>query len=178
MSNQEEWDVYRDRVTEQLDQRGLTQYWLANQIGITETTMSRYLTGKRVPKANVILATAKALKVTTDYLIGLSDDPYKTASGSRYTPDPERISTPALFENAAEECTEAAQAFLKWARIKRGENPTDKLLGDAVTEVHEEVADVMNMIAVIRDRGLLDMDAIEEMRKRKMDRWKQRLENN
>ena len=130
------------------------------------------MSGKSNPNADVILATAKVLNVTTDYLIGLSDDPH----GSRYMPAPKHISTPALCENAAEECTEAAQAFLKWARILRGENPTDKSLGDAVTEVHEEVADVMNMIDVIRNRGLLDMDDIEQMRMRKMGRWRKRLE--
>lgn len=100
----------------------------------------------------------------------------KTVSGSRNINAPERISVPALLENTAEEFTEAAQACLKWARIKRGENPTDKSQTDAVFEVHEELADVMNMIAVMQARGLLDMDAIEQMRKRKMDRWQKRLD--
>lgn len=41
--------------------------------GTTEATMSRYLSGARIPKGPIITAMAKALHVSTDYLLGLED---------------------------------------------------------------------------------------------------------
>ena len=38
----------------------------------------------------------------------------------------EEIGTAATYEMLAEECSELAQACLKYARILRGENPTPK----------------------------------------------------
>lgn len=80
-----EWEVYAVRVKKLLKERGITQGELAEEIGITQETMSRYLTATRVPNANVILLTAKILNVSCDYLVGLSqvqtsksvDDLYK-----------------------------------------------------------------------------------------------------
>ena len=37
----------------------------------------------------------------------------------------ERVSTPVLLEQTAEECVELAHVLLKYARYLRGENPTD-----------------------------------------------------
>lgn len=45
----------------------------ADACGITEVSLSRYLSGDRVPKAPVIIAMANALGVSADYLLGLED---------------------------------------------------------------------------------------------------------
>lgn len=45
----------------------------ADACGITEVSLSRYLSGDRVPKAPVIIAMAKALDVSADYLLGIGE---------------------------------------------------------------------------------------------------------
>lgn len=83
MSNS--WDIYATRVKKLLKERGMTQGELAEMVGTSQETMSRYLKARRIPNASVILSTAKILKVSCDYLVGLSsiqtskpaDDLYK-----------------------------------------------------------------------------------------------------
>ena len=51
-----------------------TVEWLSKKTGITVPTLVRYIGGMRVPKADAIVKISKALKVSCDYLIGLSED--------------------------------------------------------------------------------------------------------
>lgn len=76
-----EGTIFADRVKKLLDARGISQRELADEVGITEVTMSRYITAERVPSATLIPSFAKALHVTCDYLIGVSDVPYGMPKG-------------------------------------------------------------------------------------------------
>ena len=58
-----------DRISELLDRSSYTQKELANMVGVTEASMSRYIKNEREPKAEVIANLATALNTTTDYLI-------------------------------------------------------------------------------------------------------------
>ena len=62
-----------ERITKRLDELRLTQRELAATVGVTEISMSRYIRGSRTPNAVVVANIAKALGVTTDYLLGLED---------------------------------------------------------------------------------------------------------
>lgn len=62
--------IFTDRLTEMLERRGMTQRELADKIDKTEVSVSRYVSGQRVPKATVLLKIAQALNVQVDYLIG------------------------------------------------------------------------------------------------------------
>ena len=55
----------------------------------------------------------------------------------------EKIGTPAMLEQTAEECSELAQACLKMARYMRGENPTTKKEFEITANLEEEMADVL-----------------------------------
>ncbi|MFD1440596.1 helix-turn-helix domain-containing protein [Lacticaseibacillus hegangensis] len=48
----------------------LSQKELATMIGVTDTTMSRYINGTREPKIEVLSNLATALRTTVDELIG------------------------------------------------------------------------------------------------------------
>lgn len=61
------------RLTELLEEFNMTQIELANKIGITNVTISRYLSGERKPRIEIITKIANAFSVTTDYLLGNSD---------------------------------------------------------------------------------------------------------
>ena len=54
----------------------------------------------------------------------------------------ENIGTTAMLEQMAEEAAELAQAALKLARIKRGENPTPVTEEEAWKHLVEEYTDV------------------------------------
>lgn len=63
------------RLAKVLKENNITQRELAERTGTTECTISRYVSGERVPHANNLCKIAKALNVSTDYLVGLSNEP-------------------------------------------------------------------------------------------------------
>ena len=87
----------------------------------------------------------------------------------------DEITIPALLEHAAEECTELAQACLKLARLLRDENPVGATEDELTEKLLEEIADVLNMLNVMRDKGLWDNKRIAGYMAEKMDRWHKRL---
>lgn len=69
-------DVVGDRVRKARIRMDLTQRELAVQLEWGEAHVSRLeLGGVRDPKGSTIVRLARALGVSTDYLLGLSDDP-------------------------------------------------------------------------------------------------------
>jgi transcriptional regulator with XRE-family HTH domain len=82
-----DWMIFAERLSEQMKKQNLSIRQLAERMDMTPTTIFRYASGQRVPRANEILKASDVLGVTCDYLIGLSDDPKKT---SRSTVQQER----------------------------------------------------------------------------------------
>ena len=62
------------RIANLLKKSGLTQRELANKVGVTEASMSRYISGGRIPKIPTIANIANALHTTSDYLLGAEED--------------------------------------------------------------------------------------------------------
>ena len=52
----------------------MSQVDLSKKIGISNVTISRYLSGDRIPRLDVITKIASAFNVSIDYLLGLSDN--------------------------------------------------------------------------------------------------------
>lgn len=63
------------RIREMRKERGLSQAKIAQKIGMEQTQYSRYERGENEIKVNVLIDICKALDVSSDYLLGLSDDP-------------------------------------------------------------------------------------------------------
>lgn len=59
-----------ERLTALLKEQRRTQKQLADLIGVTEATVSRYITGERTPKSGILANMATALHTTSDYLLG------------------------------------------------------------------------------------------------------------
>jgi transcriptional regulator with XRE-family HTH domain len=53
----------------------LSQESLAEKLGMKRTNIANYEAGRVVPPGNVILDMAEILGVTTDYILGRTDDP-------------------------------------------------------------------------------------------------------
>ena len=66
----------KERIRMLMEGEHLSQKELANLSGITEASMSKYLSGERTPRIDVVVNIANALGVTTDELIGndIEDD--------------------------------------------------------------------------------------------------------
>jgi len=69
------------------DLRGLSQSELADRAGLKPSAVSHFETGKRAPSFDNLKKLADALEVSTDYLLGRTDDPKptdRTAAGPTY----------------------------------------------------------------------------------------------
>ena len=65
-------EIFISRLDQARKEKGLTQRELANRVGVTEVSISRYVNGARVPKGPIVVNIAKALGVSVDYLVGTS----------------------------------------------------------------------------------------------------------
>ena len=59
-----------NRIAELLSLRNMTQKELAVKANITESAISHYINGDRVPRGVNLMKIAKALGTTADYLLG------------------------------------------------------------------------------------------------------------
>lgn len=88
----------------------------------------------------------------------------------------EKIGEPAVLEQLAEECSELAQAALKYARKMRGENPTPKSFNECYDALQEEMADVMLCMDTYMERYSNDFYMeVATIRDEKKARWEQRI---
>ena len=58
-----------DRIRELLIKKELTQKELAEKVGCTESSISHYIKGDRIPRAGVLTKIAISLDTTSDYLM-------------------------------------------------------------------------------------------------------------
>ena len=58
-----------NRLSEMLKKRGMTQKEFAERLGVTEVSVSRYITGKRIPRATIIMKMEKIFGVSVGYLM-------------------------------------------------------------------------------------------------------------
>lgn len=66
-------EIFISRLDQARKEKGLTQRELANKVGVTEVSMSRYINGTRVPSGPIVVNIAKALGISVDYLVGTSN---------------------------------------------------------------------------------------------------------
>ena len=85
------------------------------------------------------------------------------------------IGLPAVLEQLAEECSELAQASLKYARLLRGDNPTPKTRQECLEALTEEMADVELCNSLLMGSDYVDFDAVMELIEVKDKRWHERL---
>lgn len=62
-----------ERLKELIARENIKQKDLAEDVGITEAALSRYMKGDRTPHGETLCNLATALHTTTDYLLGRED---------------------------------------------------------------------------------------------------------
>lgn len=74
-------NVLGNRIADLLEQKNISQRELAERVGVTEVSMSRYINGSRIPKGPILGNIANVLGVTTDFLLGIE------SQDNAHTPD-------------------------------------------------------------------------------------------
>ena len=64
--------INQNRIREEMLRTGITQRQLADKIGKTEQSVSRYVHGARMPRGSVLIQICQALNTTPEYLTGLN----------------------------------------------------------------------------------------------------------
>ncbi len=64
---------FAERLNEVLKDLGLSQSALAKKIGMSQSVVNNYCTGKREPTLDTLIIICKALGESADYLLGLED---------------------------------------------------------------------------------------------------------
>ena len=70
-------DQFRQRLAQSARLKGLNQTRLAREVGVDRSTISQLMTGQsaRLPNAQVVAECARALGVSADWLLGLTERP-------------------------------------------------------------------------------------------------------
>lgn len=100
--------TFADNLKKIISQRGTTQRRIAEELGVTETTISRYVTTGpkgRTPNVESLVALAQVLNVSLDTLVGV--EPPATA---RQAPDVKILVS--AYEKAALEQREAIWSMM------------------------------------------------------------------
>lgn len=66
-------EIFASRLEQARKEKGLTLTKLASKVGVTKQAMSFYIKGKRIPRGDILISTARALDVSIDYLVGTSN---------------------------------------------------------------------------------------------------------
>jgi len=76
MKKQEIVAIFRKRLLESMQERDVNQSSLSRETGVDRSTLSQLLAEEnlRMPRADTVASLARALQVSTDWLLGLSQD--------------------------------------------------------------------------------------------------------
>lgn len=118
-------EIFISRLDQARKEKGLTQRELANKVGVTEVSMSRYINGTRVPSGPIVVNIAKALGISVDYLVGTSNVKKRQTNADR-------------IKNMSDE--ELAEWLTNICDFKKDEEPY-KSIYNLDTEQEEEIHD-------------------------------------
>ena len=94
--------VFSERLKEARTKKGLSQYYVSQELGIPRTTYANWEQGKAEPGIDMMRRLAEILEVSADYLLGLTDDP-----------SPKSGKLPDYLKEKLEECEKLKQKFEK-----------------------------------------------------------------
>lgn len=66
--------IFRKRLMQELILCNETNYKVAKTSGLSPTTITEYLIGKRIPNLKSVIRLSHYFNVTPDYLLGYSDE--------------------------------------------------------------------------------------------------------
>lgn len=115
-----------ENLREHLTSHGISQKWVAEKMNTTTATVSRYVSGDRVPGLESLVELAQALGVSVDYLLGIE----QPVSKPRIPPDIAVLT----------ECYENAPASIRkiiWTALDPYMAPEQRIVVEASMAVEE-----------------------------------------
>lgn len=79
--------MFNERLKELRISRNMTQSDLANKLGVTPATISKYEKGQVVVAADVIILYSKIFSVTPDYILGINNEKNETNEFTQLSDD-------------------------------------------------------------------------------------------
>ena len=74
MMTEEEWRMrFADKLSYLIQRRGCTQSEFAEEAGLSEKTLNRYVNGNRTPKATTLINLARAFECSLNELIDFGE---------------------------------------------------------------------------------------------------------
>ena len=67
--------MFGEILVKLIEERGVTAYQIAKATGLSNTALSRYKSGKQDPAIDKLVAIADFFDVSTDYLLGRTNNP-------------------------------------------------------------------------------------------------------
>ena len=106
-------EKFKLRLEQLMREQNINQVGLSSEIGVTQSTLSRNINGVHRPKAEIVERIANFFNVSTDYLLGKTDDRNATASAA---PELEGVKL-ALYNQTEELTEEQLQDVLKFVEF-------------------------------------------------------------
>ncbi|OLN21431.1 transcriptional regulator [Domibacillus antri] len=80
--NEEQKKLMGMRIKQKRLGIGLSQEEMSEKLGMKRTNIANYEAGRVVPPGNVLMAMSQLFKVSTDYILGLSDEEWHESATS------------------------------------------------------------------------------------------------
>ncbi|MGG0757289.1 helix-turn-helix domain-containing protein [Brevibacillus laterosporus] len=103
--------MYGERIREQRKKLNLTMKELGRRINVAESTVSGYESETRKPDIEIIKKLSDLFEVSSDYLLGLTDDPSLFIKPKDH--NDEQFAGLAFSNGGAEKLTEEEEEYLK-----------------------------------------------------------------
>ena len=110
--------MFHNALNALIEEKGITPYRVAKDLGIHQGTMGKYAKGNNVPEAKNLTKIAEYFNVSVDYLLGKTDKNIELTEGVEY----------AFFEGYKQlddedkaELNRAAQRMLELKRLRENQ---------------------------------------------------------
>lgn len=113
--------MFSDRFSELLKESGITKYRLSKITGISQTTLGRWESGTQAPNIGAAAMLADVFEVSTDYLMGKTDEKKPRAQAGEKPPVTDDDIKFALFngaDNITDEMYEEVKSFAQFVQEK------------------------------------------------------------
>lgn len=109
--------MLKDRLKQLRIEKGKTQKEMAKDLGTTDVSIGRYESGTREPKTDILNALADYFDVTTDYLLGRTDEkrPKKERFQNVNSISAHRI---GKIEKLSEEALDQLDDYIQYLELK------------------------------------------------------------
>lgn len=96
-----------------MEENNMKQNVVAEKIGISEVTISRYISGKRTPRLDIIIKIANLFKVSTDYLLGITSNSSQSLNSGNLNTDISEIAHKLYSLKSDEHLSQKQIEFIK-----------------------------------------------------------------